>query len=339
MQYSAYIYPTCIGYFVFDREPVRLREKNPFKSVKEASEQASLLAQGKVTEMEKQLAKRHRAAILGFKEEKTDIPIVFEQAKYIAISDILRAEVLPQLYAKNLLLTKQDIRKAVRPDIFIVQTSDALKELDKAINLLAKRLREWYSYYLPEFIRSIQSHEKLVELVLSKDRKTLLKEVKLAEEETMGAMLEKKELQPMLDLAAGIKGLVEAKEKQQIYLEKMMKDVCPNVTAIAGANIGAKLLTIAGSLEKLAAFPSSTVQILGAEKALFRHMKTGSRPPKYGVLVHHPLVTQASREMKGKVARALADKLSIAAKVDRFKGEFIGEKLRKDIEKRFPKKN
>ncbi len=337
MHYSSLIYPTCLGYFVFDREPVRLREKHLFTSAKEASEQSALLAQGKITEMEKKLAKQHRAAILGFTEEKSDIPVLFDHARYVAISTILQAEVLPSLYEKNLLLSKQDIRKAVNRDVFIIQTTNSLQELDKAINLLAKRLREWYAYYLPEFISSIQSHEKLVELVLTKDRKTLLKEIRLAEEETMGALLDKKDVQPMLDLATGIQQLVAAKEKELAYLEKLMKNVCPNVTAIAGVTIGAKLLAIAGSLGKLAEFPSSTVQILGAEKALFRHMKTGSRPPKYGVLVHHPLVTQAPKEMKGKIARALADKLSIAAKVDLFNGEFIGEKLRKDIEKKFMK--
>lgn len=338
MQYSAYIYSTCIGYFVFDREPLRLREKCLFKSPAEVTEQSALLAQGKITDMEKKLAKQHRAAILGFKEEKSDIPVVFDHAKYTAITTLLRAEILPKLYEKNLLLTKQDIRRSVNLDVFIVQTSNALQELDKAINLLSKRLREWYAYHLPEFIASIQGNEKLAELILTKDRKTLLKEIKLADEESMGALLEKKDLQPMLDMATGIKGLVETKEKQQLYLEKLMQVVCPNVTAIAGASIGAKLLTIAGSLEKLAEFPASTVQILGAEKALFRHMKTGSRPPKYGVLINHPLVTQASKEMKGKIARALADKISIAAKVDRFKGQPIGEKLRKDLEKRFGKK-
>ena len=335
MQYNALIYSSCAGYFVFDREPLRLREKRLF-TAKDISE-IRLLGQGKVTEMENKLAKQHRAAILGFKQEKTDIPVVFDHAKFCAISDALH-EILPSMYEKDLTLTKQDIKASVKKDIFVIQATDAIQELDKAINLLTKRMREWYAYHMPEFIASIQSNEKLVELVLTKDRKTLLKEIKLAEEETMGAQLEKKDLQPILDLAEGIKGLVATKEKELAYLERIMKDLCPNVTAIAGAPIGAKLLAIAGSLEKLATFPSSTVQVLGAEKALFRHMKTGSRPPKYGVLIHHPLVTQAPKEMKGKVARALADKLSIAAKVDLFKGEPIGEKLRDDLEKRFSKK-
>ena len=116
-----------------------------------------------------------------------------------------------------------------------------------------------------------------------------------------------------------------------------MKLLCPNITAVAGAVIGAKLLAIAGSLKKLSLFPASTVQLLGAEKALFRHLKTGAKSPKYGILHEHPLIAQAKKKDHGKVARLLADKIAIAAKVDFFKGNYVGDKLKKDIERRIKK--
>jgi nucleolar protein 56 len=81
--------------------------------------------------------------------------------------------------------------------------------------------------------------------------------------------------------------------------------------------------------------PASTIQILGAEKALFRHMKTGAKPPRHGIIISHPLIARAPDKMHGKIARALADKLSIASKVDYFKGNFIGDKLKKSLEEKF----
>ncbi len=114
-----------------------------------------------------------------------------------------------------------------------------------------------------------------------------------------------------------------------------MKDYCPNITVVAGVMVGAKLIALAGDLKRLILFPSSTVQLLGAEKALFRHMKTGARVPKHGIIHEHALVAKASKENKGKAARALADKISMAAKIDYFKGEFIGDKLKKKLEERF----
>ena len=242
-----------------------------------------------------------------------------------------------EFYKNNLILTKQKIRQAVSDDLFIIQTISNIEEIDKVANTLAKRLREWYSYYLPEFSKSIQSHEKFVELILKKSKDELLKEIKLKKEQSMGAEISKDDLKPILNLAEQLDNLYQLKEKQKEYLEKVMKRICPNMLAIAGPLIGAKLTQHAGSLKHLTEFPASTIQLLGAEKALFRHMKTGARPPKYGLIYSHQLIAQAKKKDQGKVARGLADKISIAVKVDHFKGEFIGDKLRKQLEKKFKK--
>ena len=107
------------------------------------------------------------------------------------------------------------------------------------------------------------------------------------------------------------------------------------MTAITGVSIGAKLLEHAGSLKRLAEMPASTIQLLGAEKALFRHIKNKKNLcPKYGLLHEHPFITQSKKKSHGKIARALADKIAIAVKVDYFKGKFIGDKLRKELEKK-----
>ncbi|MBW2964287.1 NOP58 family protein [Candidatus Woesearchaeota archaeon] len=233
-----------------------------------------------------------------------------------------------------LVTTKRKIAESLKPDYLIVQAMNNIDEIDKVINTLAKRLREWYELYNPEFSKSIESHEKFAELIQRKTRKELLAEVGLNESQTMGAEMRSRDIAPVMELAKQITDLAALRERQAKYVEEAMKENMPNMLAIAGAMIGAKLLSIAGSLERLALFPASTMQLLGAEKALFRHIKTGARPPKFGVVINHPLVAKAKQAEKGKAARMLADKLSIAAKIDFFKGEFRGDQLRKELEEK-----
>ncbi|HME87204.1 MAG TPA: hypothetical protein VKE88_02230, partial [Candidatus Nanoarchaeia archaeon] len=119
------------------------------------------------------------------------------------------------------------------------------------------------------------------------------------------------------------------------YLESLMDRVCPNVKIVAGLTIGAKLISLAGSLVRLSRFPASTIQLLGAEKALFRHLKNRKNlPPKFGILHEHMFVSKVPGKNKGKMARTLADKIAIASKVDYFKGEPIGKELLQQVEKK-----
>ena len=117
-------------------------------------------------------------------------------------------------------------------------------------------------------------------------------------------------------------------------LTRTMEEMAPNVRAVAGALLGARLIAIAGSLQNLAMRPASTIQVLGAEKALFRSLKTGARPPKHGLIFQHTLLHDAKRWQRGKIARVIAGKLAIAARADAFGGHFIGDKLKADINKR-----
>ncbi len=230
-------------------------------------------------------------------------------------------------YKQNLEETKQKLRESVKFDDFIVQTINNIDEINRVANTLIKRLREWYELYNPEFSRKMEDHERFVEIVVSGKAKK--------EAESMGAEFSKEDMEPVLKLAKEIDSLYKLKQKQEEYLEKVMQKNCPNITAVAGVQIGARLIAIAGDLKRLVLFPASTVQLLGAEKALFRHMKTGARAPKHGVIHEHPLIAKVGMKDKGKAARGLADKISIAAKIDYFKGEFIGDKLRKKVEDRF----
>jgi nucleolar protein 56 len=222
------------------------------------------------------------------------------------------------------MITKKRVKDSIGYDNLIIQTINHIEELNKISNMLSKRLREWYSLYNPEFSNSIDDHLAFSRMILEGNEPKL--------KESMGADLKEEDITTIKDIAKEIVRIDELKESQIAYLEKIMKKHCPNIQAVAGTLIGGKLVAMAGSLEKLTIFPSSTVQLLGAEKALFRHIKTGSRPPKFGVIMNHQLVNSVRLKEKGKVARMLANKISLAARVDRFKGEFIGDKLAKALE-------
>jgi len=240
---------------------------------------------------------------------------------------------LADLRKKNLELAKKGVRESVNPDLFIINCVNNVEELQKIANNLSKRLREWYSLHLPELDKRTEEHNTFIRLILAKDKKELMKDLKI--HDTMGADLEKKDLEPILILAKVIEGLNKEAAVLEKYLEERMRNYCPNLLTLTGAVIGAKLLREAGSLKKLAMMRSSTVQLLGAEKALFRHIRTGARPPKYGYLLQHQLVQKAKKDEKGKAARALADKIFLAVRMDYFKGAFVADKLLKELEERF----
>lgn len=235
---------------------------------------------------------------------------------------------LKELRKMNIMETKRLIKESTGKDDLIIQAIDTVDDLKIVANKLSGRLRLWYELYNPEFSRKVSDHVKFTELIIKKDKKELMEGVT----ESMGADLEKPDVDAILILAKEIISLFETIEQLKDYLEKAMKEMCPNLNCVAGPLIGAKLMEHAGSLKKLMEMPSSTVQLLGAEKALFRHLKTGARCPKYGLILQHQIV--ASAKDKAKAARMLADKISIATKVDYFKGEFIGDKLIKEIERK-----
>ncbi|MBS3100735.1 hypothetical protein J4204_01230 [Candidatus Woesearchaeota archaeon] len=236
---------------------------------------------------------------------------------------------------KNLQLTKSGVKNSVGNDILVIQAVNSIGELDKAINIIVKRLREWYELYNPEASRAIEDHEKFVESVLEKGKSELLRELKISQNESIGADLRQEDLEPIKSLAHQVHDIYQLRKAQFDYIASLMDLLCPNIKAVCDVLVGAKLIEHAGSLKRMSIMPSSTIQILGAEKALFRHMKTGAKSPKHGVIISHPLIANSPPKMHGKIARALADKISIAAKIDYFKGKFIGDKLREGLEKKF----
>src|SRR5208337_4964462 len=234
-------------------------------------------------------------------------------------------------------------------DLIIAQGIQTLDDLDRTVNLFMGRLREWYGVYFPELDRLIEKHETYARLVVNLgDRESCTTEalekenipkeraqlVAKAAESSMGADIAERDLAQIQALARNVLEFYELRKNMENYVDRTMEEMAPNVRAVAGALLGARLIAIAGSLQTLAMRPASTIQVLGAEKALFRSLKTGARPPKHGLIFQHTLLHDAKRWQRGKIARVIAGKLAIAARADAFGGNFIGERLKDEINKR-----
>lgn len=247
-------------------------------------------------------------------------------------------------------LAKLRIKGATaKRDLIVAQGIQTLDSLDQTVNLFMGRLREWYGVYFPELDRLIEKHETYARLVInlgskenytveSLEKENIPKEraqlVAKAAESSMGADIAETDIVQIQALAKDVLEFYNLRKSMEDYVDKTMEEMAPNVRAVAGALLGARLIAIAGSLQNLAMRPASTIQVLGAEKALFRSLKTGARPPKHGLIFQHTLLHDAKRWQRGKIARVIAGKLAIAARADAFGGHYIGEDLKADINKR-----
>ncbi|MEM4311262.1 MAG: hypothetical protein QXX95_02620 [Nitrososphaerales archaeon] len=258
-------------------------------------------------------------------------------------------QALERIRGVALQIAKEKIREvSTRLDLHVIQAVNNLDEIDKLVNLLGIRLREWYGLHFPELARlvpDLETYCKIVEHVGSRDgnfedyalklglSKSKAEAIERSSKESKGGDISLEHLKLTQDLAKEILSLLKLREKLAESIEKSMKKIAPNLTSLAGALIGARLIAKAGSLEKLAKLPASTIQVLGAEKALFRALKTGTKPPKHGIIFQHTLIRSSPKKLRGKIARSFSSKLAIAARLDMFRGK-EDEELKKGLEKR-----
>ncbi|MDI6847880.1 MAG: C/D box methylation guide ribonucleoprotein complex aNOP56 subunit [Candidatus Bathyarchaeia archaeon] len=247
-------------------------------------------------------------------------------------------------------ITKLRVKRAVeKRDLIIAQAIQTLDDLDKTINLFMSRVREWYGIHFPELDRLLDKHETYARLVFklgNKDSftpeklekegipKSKAEQIVKAVETSMGADLKETDLTQIQALCKNVISLYKLRQILEDYLDTTMEEVAPNIKALTGSLLGARLIALAGGLTNLAKMPASTIQVLGAEKALFRSLKTGARPPKHGIIFQHAFLHEARKWQRGKIARALAGKLAIAARTDAFGSRYIGEELKADLDKR-----
>jgi nucleolar protein 56 len=248
-------------------------------------------------------------------------------------------------------LAKLKVKGAIeKRDLIVAQAIQTLDDLDRTVNLFMGRTREWYGVHFPELDRLIEKHETYARLVVDLGDKSNFVLEALEKEDvpkakaeavasvaasSMGADVAEADLAQIQALSRDVLALYELRKGMENYLEKTMREVAPNTQALVGSLLGARLIAVAGGLRNLAMRPASTIQVLGAEKALFRSLKTGARPPKHGLIFQHTLLHDAKRWQRGKIARALAGKLAIAIRTDAFGGgRYVGDVLKADLEKR-----
>merc|ERR1712226_810597 len=225
-------------------------------------------------------------------------------------------------------------------DTMIVQAVSLLDDLDKELNNYIMRAREWYGWHFPEMGKIITDNIAYVRTVSQmgmrdnasqSDLSDILPEeveaaVKEAAEISMGTEISDVDLLNIKHLCGQVVEIQEYREQLWSYLKNRMVAIAPNLTTLVGELVGARLISHAGSLMNLAKHPASTVQILGAEKALFKALKTKHDTPKYGLIYHAQLVGQSGTKLKGKVSRMLAAKASLACRVDA-----LGEETNTDL--------
>ncbi|XP_072112939.1 nucleolar protein 56 [Mobula birostris] len=242
-----------------------------------------------------------------------------------------------------------------RVDNMIIQSISLLDQLDKDINTFSMRVREWYGYHFPELIKIVgenYTYCRLAKLIgnrkeLNEESLPALEEIVMdsakaqaildASRSSMGMDISPIDLINIESFSNRVVSLAEYRKTLQEYLRSKMNQVAPNLATLIGEVVGARLISHAGSLTNLAKYPASTVQILGAEKALFRALKTRSNTPKYGLIFHSTFIGRAAAKNKGRISRYLANKCTIASRIDCFSEvptNVFGDKLRDQVEER-----
>ena len=234
----------------------------------------------------------------------------------------------------------------------VIQAVGLLDDLDKELNNYAMRLREWYGWHFPEVGKILPDNLTYAKVILKMGMRTNAKNIefgtdllspedeahiKEAAEISMGSEISQEDELNIKELCTQIIFLTEYRQTLTEYLRTRMMTIAPNLTTMVGELVAARLISHAGSLISLAKMPGSTIQIFGAEKALFRALKTKSQTPKYGLIYHASIVGQANPKIKGKISRSLASKCALCIRVDALgentEGE-IGKKSKKILEGR-----
>ncbi|CAH8637030.1 unnamed protein product [Heterobilharzia americana] len=241
-----------------------------------------------------------------------------------------------------------------RNDNMIIQSINLLDQLDKDVNNFCMRVKEWFSYHFPELSKIVPDNAtfvKVVRLVRTRDGATeenlealealtdsqVASDIIESAKSSVGFDITDDDAENLATFTEKILALIERRKLTQEYLTKKLVGVAPNLSTMIGDRVSARLIAHAGSLMNLAKFPASTIQILGAEKALFRALRSRGSTPKYGLIYHSPFITRASRENKGRISRFLAAKCAIASRIDCFSEvlcDIYGKHLKQQIEDR-----
>lgn len=225
----------------------------------------------------------------------------------------------------SLFFSKKRMKFSFSKDKFVVQANNALEDLLRITNLMAERLKEWFGMHYPECRLSMKD---LVTHVASFGTRENFPEFV----ESVGLEISKEDEEVIKSYAQSIERVNEEKHRLEKYIRDSMHELAPNTSTLIDELLLAKLLAAAGSLEKLARMSASSIQLIGAEKALFRHLKKQGKSPKFGLIFMSSWIQNVSDEEKGKVARILSAKLMQSVRIDFYSGRDESARLKKELE-------
>jgi nucleolar protein 56 len=327
---------TWFGAFLLEGAEVRAKELFP-KDALEIARRLDLLQQGELLSEERRVSQgvsgfrvtERRQLKLGSLAPAEESPVdLASRGGEFGFGDELRREAFQ-------LLAKSSVARARGRDAGVVQAVRAFDELQESENRVNERLREWYGLHFPELARLVPTEKYAGLVAKGEPREEVLKGLGLGEAASSGSPLSEADMAAVRSFASAAVALRRESDEQAKALKSAVREVAPNLSELLGPLLAARLIESAGSLERLARLPSSTVQLLGAERALFRHLREGKAPPKHGVLFLHPSVHGAPHWARGRIARALAGKATIAARVDAAgRRSDLGAALRATFERR-----
>lgn len=357
MVYALLELPAGVALFKVDGEKRRLKALLQFKSTADALATTTRVVNGELAKPVRKFLKKNfvekmiteELAVADSKlakaiKETLSIPCVHGDetlATFRALRENIEA-LLQEVSAEQLRQTALGLAHNLnryklkfspdKVDMMVVQAVALLEDLDKEINKYAMRAREWYGWHFPELAKIVNDNLVYAKIVLAAKTRfnvrdtdfsdfldeELEQKVKDAAMVSMGTEIAEEDIENICRLCSEVVAASKYRETLSAYLSSRMQTIAPNLTTMVGEQIGARLIQKAGSLLSLAKYPSSTVQILGAEKALFRALKQRQATPKYGILYNAQIVAKAAAPNKGTMSRVLAAKTSLSARIDSF---------------------
>ncbi|KAI5171568.1 nucleolar protein 56 [Nematocida sp. LUAm3] len=315
-----------------------------YKDISEAKEEIEHIREGRVSKRLSELLSIHGVSKLAADKSYSSS---LKELGILQVNEELSSELLRAVkkYSNQILETEEPQVKRVevslshsvsrdkikysnrREDNSVMQCISLIDELSIDINDYFMRIREMYSWHFPELLSLCSSQEaylEAIEVIGNRSNTNIVdvKELEKGEEiiaainETIGGDISEEDMNSIRDIVEVLIEKISIKEKSVKHLEERMKEVAPNLSALLGNSVAARLILKAGGLSKLAMCPASTIQVLGAEKALFRAMKSQSKTPKYGILFHSSFINKCPQRMKGRISRYLSAKCAIASRID-----------------------
>ncbi len=289
-----------------------------------------LISEGKILEEEKELALEVGEGLKVTSERLSPLGEMISTEVNLP-SPEERSYSMDLLQKALIIEGREGIRRSVDVDKHLAKAVGSIKDLNETVNILTERLRDWYSLHYPELFD--EGEDELEMIKECGDRESIEKATG-KRIDSVGSPMAEKERELLRALSHKIIELRDYRDELKDYVENTMDEIAPSITFLTGPRLGGELIAHAGSLKKLAMMPASTIQVLGAEKSLFRHLEKGTPPPKHGYILQHPIVHRSAPEVRGKVARALANKIAIAARVDYFGEENKGKEIKDNLEQR-----